>query len=198
MALSKSSFALITVSAVFVAAIAVAVAMYNSPAAPDSRAATAPVNTPAGDTGQQPDATPVARPPVSPTAAPAARVARQQVGARGVATAPAAKPVEIAPRQPGAAPEAEAPSSSPVTSTPVAEALAPLGNRLVTVFHFVAATETWVYYDPEFPDEGALKAMASGQEYLILVTESITVEVNGQPLELVCSNDDCWNTVVWP
>ena len=180
------------------AAIAVAVAMYNSPAAPDSRAATAPVNIPAGDTGQQPDSAPVVRPPVSPTAAPAARVARQQVGAPGALPTPTATTVEIAPQQPGAAPEAGAPSSSPVTSTPVAEALAPLGDRLVTVFHFVAATGTWVYYDPEFPDEGALKAMASGQEYLILVTESITVEVNGQPLELSCSNDDCWNTVVWP
>ena len=88
-------------------------------------------------------------------------------------------------------------SSQPM-STPVAEAVAPLGDKFVRAFHFVGATENWVYYDPEVPEEGSLRAMVSGQTYLILVSESITVETNGQRLELVCSNDDCWNTIVWP
>ena len=148
---------------------------------------------------RQPEPAPAVQPATSPPATPVARVMQQQVGASpasAVAT-PVPAPTERA-MGPTAEAAGESPSLSPVTSTPVAEALAPLGDRLVTVFYYVAPTDAWVYYDPEFPDEGMLKAMVSGQEYLILVTESITVEVNGQSLQLVCGNDDCWNTVVWP
>ena len=39
---------------------------------------------------------------------------------------------------------------------------------------------------------------ASGQTYLILVTESVTLIVNGQQLELDCDDGDCWNKAVRP
>ena len=66
------------------------------------------------------------------------------------------------------------------------------------VWHWVQETGEFIYYDPLVPEESTLKAVASGQTYLILVTESVTLIVNGQQLELDCDDGDCWNRVVWP
>ena len=83
-------------------------------------------------------------------------------------------------------------------TVPVVDAMAPLGDRFVRMWHWAQETGEFIYYDPLIPEESTLKAVASGQTYLILVTESVTVLVNGQELELVCDNDNCWNKVIWP
>ena len=81
---------------------------------------------------------------------------------------------------------------------PVAEAVAPLGDNLVVAWHYIEATDEFVYYDPELPEESTLKAMTPGQTYLIMVDESVTVVINGKELHFVCNENTCWNTVVWP
>ena len=206
MVLSKSSFALMVVAAVFVMTLAVAVVMYNSPTASDGQVSLEPSSglmaSPISPQEAPRTVQASVSPPSSPLPSPAPQGVRQQVGAPASDVAPLPTTSETVGETGEPAPASDASASSParpeVTTTPVAEALAPLGEKFVTAFHFVASTDTWVYYDPLFPEEGMLKAMVSGQEYLILVTESITVEVSGQRLELVCNNNDCWNTVVWP
>lgn len=89
-------------------------------------------------------------------------------------------------------------ATAPGTPVPVAEAMAPLGDNLVVAWHYVEATDEFVYYDPELPEESTLTYMASGQTYLIMVDESVTVVVDGKELHFVCDETTCWNTVVWP
>ena len=84
------------------------------------------------------------------------------------------------------------------TTVPVAEAMAPLGDKFARMWHVVPATGEFVFYDPLFPEESTLKDVATGRTYLILVTESVNVLVNGQALDFVCEDGNCWNTVVWP
>ncbi|MDE2842463.1 MAG: hypothetical protein OXN21_03670, partial [Chloroflexota bacterium] len=86
----------------------------------------------------------------------------------------------------------------PGVSVPVAEAVAPLGDNLVVAWHYIDATDKFVYYDPELPEESTLMAMTSGQTYLIMVDESVTVVIDGKELHFVCNEKTCWNTVVWP
>ena len=95
-------------------------------------------------------------------------------------------------------PSPETELSSASTPVPVTEAMEPLGDKFLRVWHWVQETGEFIYYDPLVPEESTLKAVASGQTYLILVTESVTLIVNGQQLELDCDDGDCWNRVVWP
>ena len=95
----------------------------------------------------------------------------------------------------GSPPVGDADTAEPI---PVAEAVAPLGDNLVVAWHYIEATDEFVYYDPELPEESTLKAMTPGQTYLIMVDESVTVVINGKELHFVCNENTCWNTVVWP
>ena len=178
MAKGKSVAALIVVGAIFAVALVAAVAVYMQPTASGvAMPNPATYSYPAGLGSEQADLQVTqGSAPVRAMSATAGNVAQPEQETTATR--------EVLSNQP--------------TLTPVAEAVAPLGDKFVRAFHFVGATESWVYYDPEVPEEGSLKAMVSGQTYLILVSESITVETYGQRLELVCSNDDCWNTVVWP
>ena len=183
MAKGKSVAALILVGTIFAVAAVAAVAVYMLPPAsgvamPNPATYSYSAGPGSGPAGLQVTQGSVPVGTMSATAGNAAQPEQETTATREVATR-------------------EVLSSQP-TSTPVAEAVAPLGDKFVRAFHFVGATENWVYYDPEVPEEGSLRAMVSGQTYLILVSESITVETNGQRLELVCSNNDCWNTIVWP
>ena len=203
MVLSKSSFALIVAAAAFVATLAVAVAMYNSPLARDGQDTSTAAIASTSTLGQNLQSNRLGQSEVSPLPTPTPQALQQGTNSSALVVTPLPKPTATADEPTEDEPTSGEPAGktsapSPATSTPIAEAVGPLGERFVTAFHFVAATEAWVYYDPEFPEEGTLKAMVSGQEYLILVTESVTLEVNGKELELVCSNNDCWNTVVWP
>ena len=196
--ISKSSFALIVAAAAFVATLAVAAAMYNSTPAREGQVPTTPATASTGAAGQNIGSNPSSQPAAFSLPTPEPRVLQQGTNPPAPVATPLPRPTATLIEPATSPPTGGSSAPSPETSTPVAEAVAPLGDRFVTAFHFVAATDTWVYYDPEFPEEGTLKAMVSGQEYLILVTESVTLEVNGQQLELACSNNDCWNTVVWP
>ncbi|MCY4365565.1 MAG: hypothetical protein OXE17_05000 [Chloroflexi bacterium] len=86
----------------------------------------------------------------------------------------------------------------PGIPVPVAGAVAPLGENFVVAWHYIETTDDFVFYDPKLPEESTLKAMASGQTYLIMVDESVTVVINGKELHFVCDENTCWNTVVWP
>jgi len=86
----------------------------------------------------------------------------------------------------------------PPSAVAVTEAMAPLGSKFLRMWHWEPETGQFIYYDPLVPEESTLETVASGQTYLILVTESVTLIVNGQELELVCNDGNCWNRVVWP
>ena len=53
------------------------------------------------------------------------------------------------------------------TATAVADALAPLGESLVRVFHFNNTSKVWTFYDPrpEFEGLNTLSELANGQPY---------------------------------
>lgn len=91
------------------------------------------------------------------------------------------------------------PTPTPPAKTPVAEALQPLGNKLVRVFHFDNATKNWLWYDPEVPGYGGLTEMETGKPYWIKVTETVRqVQLNGRPRDLTCKADgNCWNLEGW-
>ncbi len=95
-------------------------------------------------------------------------------------------------------PSQETGIASESAAMPVTEAMAPLEDKFVRIWHWVQETGEFNYYDPLVSEESTLKAVSSGQTYLILVTESVTLIVNGQQLELDCDDGDCWNRVVWP
>ena len=86
------------------------------------------------------------------------------------------------------------------TATAVADALAPLGESLVRVFHFNNTSKVWTFYDPrpEFDGLNTLSELANGQPYWVLVSEGQeNVVLNGQTRNLTCSGGDCWNLEVW-
>lgn len=83
-------------------------------------------------------------------------------------------------------------------ATPVVDAMKPLGNKFARIWHRVQETGEFIYYDPKVPGESTLGFVLSGKTYLILVTESVTLMIDGQELELVCDDGDCWNKVIWP
>ena len=86
------------------------------------------------------------------------------------------------------------------TATAVADALAPLGESLVRVFHFNNTSKVWTFYDPrpEFDGLNTLSELANGQPYWMLVSEGQdNVVLNGQTRNLTCSGGDCWNLEVW-
>ena len=64
--------------------------------------------------------------------------------------------------------------------SPLPDALLPLGNNLVRVFHFNNATKAWSFYDPrpEFTDLNTLTELSPGQPYWILVRDNASVRLN--------------------
>ena len=75
-----------------------------------------------------------------------------------------------------------------------------LGDNLVAIFHFDDVGKTWSFYDPrpEFAELNTLTAMANGEAYWILVSESVDeVVLNNKVRSLTCRGDDCWNLEVW-
>ena len=81
----------------------------------------------------------------------------------------------------------------------LSDALAPLGNNLVRVFHFNNANKTWSFYDPrpEFADLNTLSALAAGDPYWVLVRRGQNVTLNFKRHTLTCQGGDCWNAIVW-
>jgi hypothetical protein len=88
--------------------------------------------------------------------------------------------------------------------TAVNQAVEPLADNLVRVFHFNNNTKEWVFFDPrpEFAQASTLDQFVEGQPYWIRVSENQTVQLGGQQRNLTCVNfgtpqEDCWNLNVW-
>ena len=81
---------------------------------------------------------------------------------------------------------------------PVESGLEDLGDNLAVVFHFYPAACHWSFYDPEFPEEGDLTYVITGETYWILVKEPQEVILNRETRNLTCtSHGNCWNRIVW-
>ena len=88
--------------------------------------------------------------------------------------------------------------------TAINQAVQPLGENLVRVFHFNNNTKEWTFFDPrpEFSEASSLEQFVEGQPYWVRVDENQTVELGGEQRNLTCVNpgtpqEDCWNLIVW-
>jgi hypothetical protein len=88
--------------------------------------------------------------------------------------------------------------------TPVNQAIEPLGENLVRVFHFNNNTKQWTFFDPrpEFATASSLDQFVEGQPYWVRVSEDQTIELGAEQRNLTCINssapqEDCWNLIVW-
>ena len=202
MALSVGNYVLLAVGAALLVTGAARVALYVIPPEPTPHSvyqwSPNPFQAPVGgQAALQGSASPApAQPSGANTGAEVPGPPLIQAAPQAVAAAASQSPASPAPS--AAPPSQETDIAAVAAAAPVAEAMAPLGDRFVRVWHWVQETGEFIYYDPLAPEESTLKAMASGKTYLILVTESVNVLVNGQHLEFVCENGDCWNRVVWP
>ena len=82
---------------------------------------------------------------------------------------------------------------------PLPDALAPLGDNLVRVFHLDNDNQTWLFYDPrpEFVDLNTLNTLSPGLSYWILVRDSDRVMLNATAHNLTYLNGNCWSRIVW-
>ena len=91
---------------------------------------------------------------------------------------------------------------APGVYTPIGEALKNLGDRLVRVFHFNNDTKLWTFYEPSLGEadvfgDMTLNYMVSGETYMVQVTETNEVLLNGRIRNLSCLQGNCWNVIVW-
>ena len=86
---------------------------------------------------------------------------------------------------------------NPGDITPVADAFEPLGDNLVSVWHFNNDTKVWSFYDPTLAEGNTLTHTITGETYLIRVKTSAEVILNRDTRSLTCVGDNCWNQVVW-
>ena len=211
MALSISTYAFLALAAALLVAGVVATARYMmDPVPEDEPGRVATQVSSAAPAAAVPAPAAQARPETGPTRVtvrPTRRPAPEQAAATPM---PPTTPNVVSASRSNAAPDsgglaAGSPEGSEAlggagagVSVPVAEAVAPLGDSIVVAWHYIDATDEFVYYDPELPEESTLKAMTSGKTYLIMVDESVTVVIDGKELHFVCDENTCWNTVVWP
>ena len=85
----------------------------------------------------------------------------------------------------------------PGNTIPVAEALEPLGDRLLRVFHFNNDAKVWSFYDPAFTEDSNLDLMVAGETYLVMVSETTQAILNGKTRNLTCYQGNCWNQIIW-
>lgn len=97
---------------------------------------------------------------------------------------------------PGAEATVEAsPSASVSSAGPVGQSLAAIGDNLVRVWKFDAATQAWTFYDPRplFGSFNSIKELSSGQFYYVVTKNGQTADLNGQPRTLYTG----WTPLVW-
>ena len=80
---------------------------------------------------------------------------------------------------------------------PVAEAIEPVGDNLVSVWHFNNDTKVWAFYSPALEEGNTLTLMITGETYLIQVSSTQEVILNRDTRSLTCVGDNCWNQIVW-
>ena len=85
----------------------------------------------------------------------------------------------------------------PGNTIPVAEALEPLGDRLLRVFHFNNDAKVWAFYDPALAEDSNLDLMVAGETYLVMVSETAQAILNGKTRNLTCYQGNCWNQIIW-
>ena len=85
----------------------------------------------------------------------------------------------------------------PGDPTPVAQAMKNLGDRFVRSFHFDNDSKLWSFYDPTAIERSDLLFMVSGEIYLVQVSETVDVILNGKSRRLYCYQGNCWNQIVW-
>jgi hypothetical protein len=90
-------------------------------------------------------------------------------------------------------------------ATPLVDAIAPLGEDLVRVFHFDNVNKVWTFFDPreEFTGVNTLEEFVPGQPYWVRVAGDAGEVNTSVPLSLNCVNsgasgEDCWNLIIWP
>ena len=86
------------------------------------------------------------------------------------------------------------------SETPVNNALAPLGDSLVAVFHFDNVSKTWTFYDPrpEFADLNTLTDLVDGEPYWVLISSDVAdVVLNSKSRSFTCRGGNCWNPIIW-
>jgi len=92
----------------------------------------------------------------------------------------------------------------PIEASPVASAsgsgsveqdLGEIGDNLVRIWKFDAATQAWTFYDPRtlFNSFNSIKELSAGQFYYVVTEEGQPATLNGQPRTLFRG----WNPVVW-
>lgn len=87
------------------------------------------------------------------------------------------------------------PAVSASSAGPVGQALAGLGDNLVRVWKFDAATQEWTFYDPRalFGSFNSIKELSSGQFYYVVTKNEQTADLNGQQRTLYTG----WTPLVW-
>ena len=81
--------------------------------------------------------------------------------------------------------------------TPPATVAEALDGRFVRAFTFDNERKEWRFYDPRAGQANTLGGFVSGQSYLVLVTETVGVSLNGKYRNLSCVAGNCWNLIVW-
>lgn len=81
--------------------------------------------------------------------------------------------------------------------TPVAKAFEPLGENLVSVWHFNNDTKIWSFYDPSLTEGNTLTHTITGEPYFIRIKANQEVILNRDTRSLTCVGGNCWNPIVW-
>lgn len=72
-----------------------------------------------------------------------------------------------------------------------------LGDKFTRAFHFDNNAKQWLFYDPLAGDDNTLAVFIPGYAYFILVSESVSVTLDGKYHNLSCVAGNCWNLIVW-
>ena len=86
---------------------------------------------------------------------------------------------------------------APGAVTAAAKAVANLGDKFVSSFHFNNDTKEWTFYHPAAGDASTQTNFIAGESYWILITETTEAILNGKTRNLTCVGGDCWNSIVW-
>ena len=83
----------------------------------------------------------------------------------------------------------------------IAEALAPLGDKLAAVLYFDNISKEYMFYDhrPEFAGLNTLEELVAGESYWLIVTDDFEdIPLGGKLRSLTCNAaGNCWNLIVW-
>ena len=80
----------------------------------------------------------------------------------------------------------------------VAEALTPLGENLVRIWHFDNQTKAWSVYDPKVLVLSDIKVLVERNIYWFKVKQDETITLCRKKRSFTCSGaGTCWNLIAW-